>query len=413
MNEFLNLWQSSGIYQVQPGQIIMLMVCLLLLFLAIRKNFEPLLLVPIGFGGLLANIPGAGPVDIVAHSMGGLIARTYVAEHGGDVRVARLLSAGTPWRGSVQVFQLLEGGWGLANSFMGGLEAFRRTVIGFPSTLEMLPDYDGCCGGAADGFRFDAARPAAWGALHWAGIEPLALPDLAAAAVRQQRLRRIVATPLPDGIEEALVIGVDQRTPDHYQLRTGDGEARLTVSTSWEGDGTVVRDSAVLPRHVTYRTSFATHDAILNDALVQDFVLAALADGPETAQATVPVRERSSILTALGELVELVGVAVATDRPLYRIGETAQLTVHLRLDTTDPVDADAITVRVMAPGGIAAPVALASDPAASDPATPLEQSFSGRFATGAIAGDLAITATLTTPGAEPRVVTRLVPVRAP
>ncbi len=38
----------------------MLLVCLLLLFLAIKRGFEPLLLVPIGFGGLLANIPGAG-----------------------------------------------------------------------------------------------------------------------------------------------------------------------------------------------------------------------------------------------------------------------------------------------------------------------------------------------------------------
>ncbi len=41
------------------GQFSMMVVCLGLLFLAIRKNFEPLLLVPIGFGGILANIPGA------------------------------------------------------------------------------------------------------------------------------------------------------------------------------------------------------------------------------------------------------------------------------------------------------------------------------------------------------------------
>nr|WP_282450111.1 sodium ion-translocating decarboxylase subunit beta [Microbulbifer sp. CAU 1566] len=41
------------------GQFSMILVCLGLLFLAIRKNFEPLLLVPIGFGGVLANIPGA------------------------------------------------------------------------------------------------------------------------------------------------------------------------------------------------------------------------------------------------------------------------------------------------------------------------------------------------------------------
>lgn len=38
----------------------MILIGISLLFLAIRKGFEPLLLVPIGFGGIMANIPGAG-----------------------------------------------------------------------------------------------------------------------------------------------------------------------------------------------------------------------------------------------------------------------------------------------------------------------------------------------------------------
>jgi sodium ion-translocating decarboxylase beta subunit len=60
METLLGLWQSTGIFHMASGQMIMIGICLLLLFLAIRKGFEPLLLVPIGFGGLLANIPGAG-----------------------------------------------------------------------------------------------------------------------------------------------------------------------------------------------------------------------------------------------------------------------------------------------------------------------------------------------------------------
>tara|TARA_B110000503_G_scaffold141699_1_gene235995 strand:- start:6250 stop:7386 length:1137 start_codon:yes stop_codon:yes gene_type:complete len=63
MEKLLNVWHSSGLYQVQPGQVIMMAVGLLLLYLAIKRNFEPLLLIPIGFGGLLANIPGAGLAD--------------------------------------------------------------------------------------------------------------------------------------------------------------------------------------------------------------------------------------------------------------------------------------------------------------------------------------------------------------
>ncbi|WP_370051625.1 sodium ion-translocating decarboxylase subunit beta [Neptunomonas sp.] len=60
MDKVLELWQASGIYNISFGQFVMIVIGLLLLFLAIRKNFEPLLLVPIGFGGILANIPEAG-----------------------------------------------------------------------------------------------------------------------------------------------------------------------------------------------------------------------------------------------------------------------------------------------------------------------------------------------------------------
>ncbi len=59
MESLIGLWQDSGLYQMAPGQLVMILVGLLLLYLAINKGFEPLLLVPIGFGGILANIPGA------------------------------------------------------------------------------------------------------------------------------------------------------------------------------------------------------------------------------------------------------------------------------------------------------------------------------------------------------------------
>ena len=73
----LNLWQSTGLYNMvtpadpsinncveqflhQYGHPIMLVICLFLMWLGIKKQFEPLLLIPIAFGGFLSNIPGAG-----------------------------------------------------------------------------------------------------------------------------------------------------------------------------------------------------------------------------------------------------------------------------------------------------------------------------------------------------------------
>lgn len=72
MEKLLNLWHSTGIYQLETGQALMIAVCLGLVFLAIRKGFEPLLLIPIGFGGVLANIPAAGMAET-----GGLLAMLY------------------------------------------------------------------------------------------------------------------------------------------------------------------------------------------------------------------------------------------------------------------------------------------------------------------------------------------------
>ena len=71
---FKGLWESTGIYDLYRqskanfsttwtlglGRVLMMLVALVLIYLAIVKEFEPLLLLPIGFGALLANIPLAG-----------------------------------------------------------------------------------------------------------------------------------------------------------------------------------------------------------------------------------------------------------------------------------------------------------------------------------------------------------------
>ncbi len=63
MEQWRALWESTGLYRLELPQAAMMLICLLLLYLAIRRKFEPLLLLPIAFGGLLANIPG---VEIAA-----------------------------------------------------------------------------------------------------------------------------------------------------------------------------------------------------------------------------------------------------------------------------------------------------------------------------------------------------------
>jgi oxaloacetate decarboxylase beta subunit len=60
MENLIALWESTGLYNFTGSQAFMILVGFLLLYLAIKKGFEPLLLLPIGFGAILSNIPIAG-----------------------------------------------------------------------------------------------------------------------------------------------------------------------------------------------------------------------------------------------------------------------------------------------------------------------------------------------------------------
>ncbi|MCF8778787.1 sodium ion-translocating decarboxylase subunit beta [Vibrio sp. IRLE0018] len=72
MDGLITLWSETGIAHFELGQICMIAVGCVLLFLAISKGFEPLLLLPIGFGAILANIPNAGFTE-----SGGLLYYVY------------------------------------------------------------------------------------------------------------------------------------------------------------------------------------------------------------------------------------------------------------------------------------------------------------------------------------------------
>ena len=65
--------QSTGFASITVGQIIMLLISFVLLYLAIKKEFEPLLLLPIALE-CFANLPLAGlmkePVTEIVHRLG-------------------------------------------------------------------------------------------------------------------------------------------------------------------------------------------------------------------------------------------------------------------------------------------------------------------------------------------------------
>jgi len=81
---FLNLWESSGLSQGGWQNYVMIAISFVLMYLAIKKGFEPLLLLPIAFGMFIINLPGAkeivwGTTDAQGHFIGdrGLLGYLY------------------------------------------------------------------------------------------------------------------------------------------------------------------------------------------------------------------------------------------------------------------------------------------------------------------------------------------------
>ncbi len=74
MDSLNKLWLSTGLANFELGQVVMMLVGCGLLYLAIARNFEPLLLLPMGFGSILTNIPLAGFSEV-----GGLLHYIYYA----------------------------------------------------------------------------------------------------------------------------------------------------------------------------------------------------------------------------------------------------------------------------------------------------------------------------------------------
>ena len=56
-NNLVDFWGYTGFANATPGHLFMLLIGLFFIYLAVAKEFEPMLLIPIGFGILIGNIP--------------------------------------------------------------------------------------------------------------------------------------------------------------------------------------------------------------------------------------------------------------------------------------------------------------------------------------------------------------------
>jgi pimeloyl-ACP methyl ester carboxylesterase len=180
-----------------------------------------------------------GRVIVVAHSLGGLVARYWAAVAGGHRVCRAIITLGTPHRGAPKALDWLVNGAGVGPLRHPALTGALRT---WPSLYELLPQY-----------------PAVWNAAAGREVELTVLPDrlelaayaprFAAEAARARRVHDDLYTAWQEipgpAIEVAPYFGRGHPTTNEATL-TAEGVLRFTkrdpawrTNVGWRGDGTV------------------------------------------------------------------------------------------------------------------------------------------------------------------------------
>jgi pimeloyl-ACP methyl ester carboxylesterase len=197
----------------------------------------------------------ANQIDIVAHSMGGIVARIYIQSLEGERRVHNLLLFGTPHLGSAKLFARLRDGfehW--PNALSGGLEQIQRTILSFPSTYQLLPMYDQCCGfsetaNPVTASYVDILSPETWLRFNWLPKEykeGQGYEFLSQSLVEAKRLKTLLSEPIFKDLGRYQNIHfiangfIETWSRVFFHPNSG----MITGHTTFGGDGTVILESA-------------------------------------------------------------------------------------------------------------------------------------------------------------------------
>jgi pimeloyl-ACP methyl ester carboxylesterase len=289
--------------------------------------------------------------DILAHSMGGIIARIYIQRLDGGPRVKRFISLGVPAQGAMNAFAIMSEGWGQFKNLMaGGIATIRRVVFSFPSLYELLPRYDNCCriGDETTYAPFDPTDVNVWKANGWIppehGGPKLALVEKAFGDA--QRLRELMRQPLPDSVEVTLIAG--DRFGTYLYLYVDPNDRRWT---KWRfsknrGDGTVPLWSAANLNVGDSLPAFVDHATIFDDKWITiklQRMLNKKSGPPPVSAPSIPLA-----LSRTGNPVEVSLIDVSFEPPIVFSGEEAQF--HLSISVVDEVQRDELSPAVWLDG---------------------------------------------------------------
>ncbi|MFD0363052.1 hypothetical protein ACFQZZ_16535 [Nocardia sp. GCM10030253] len=268
---------------------------------------------------------------LVAHSMGGLVARYFTGVLGGDSEVRTTIAFGTPFRGSVKAARILAEGKGTPMPLPN--ERLRSLVSTMPGVHDLLPSYR-CVTDGASARRLTPLDVAQLG-----GDSELA----ESSASLHERISRVGDSRL------RVVVGVEQSTPQSMRLDGGelvvqqwaylpDPDTGVIRSVDRRGDGTVYRDAASGGVEPLYLSQ--THGA-----------MASTAEAISYARAVVTERALGAWL-GTPPLIGLVVPDLATAGVAFEIMATA---------VADPAAVTCVVSRALDNSVVAAPVLIPDD----------------------------------------------------
>ena len=304
-----------------------------------KSNFETAEL----FDHFVENTPKLrdGEFDILAHSMGGVVASIYLHNKGDSARVRKLITMGTPHMGAAKAVMMLFEGWsGLRNFIAGGQEAVSRVVYSFPSVFELLPTYPRCCILGAKGDPDRKLMPDILDESLWQNPQWVWLPTVYRTGPKRQgidaalrgarRLRQMMSNFRPSGVEVVHVAGdlVETLAQIYFDRNSG----RILDSSTFPGDGTVIPVSASNKSTTTAFPSVAVHQTIFDDDHVRVMLKRQLTSPPGVPVRFAGAESARKALTKLGQEVPITSVELSVSKSMFAVGEEITLSFVVLTD---------------------------------------------------------------------------------
>jgi len=210
---------------------------------------------------LVAKNLAGRPIDIVAHSMGGLVATIYIQKYAAEQRVRNFVAMGTPFYGAVKSIRALAEGFavfGIENYLVvsaGSEGTVYRVFASMDSVYELMPTYGDCCytraSESAPLQEFSlTSSDLVWNRFGLFLKEKSGAPTNPAYLARMRaniaELRRLVDLPLPANVRLQVVVSeaAESTMIQFLGAKRGIGKPVWGIG-KFAGDGTVPKISAM------------------------------------------------------------------------------------------------------------------------------------------------------------------------